>query len=237
MEAKFCGACGKPLNPPGAAFCGACGAPVRGMAPPQAPPTAPPPPPPPPPYAPPTPPPPEAPEPPPAPPAPPPAPAYAPPPAPPAPPPEPAYVPPPPAPPAPAYPPPPAAPAAPPPAAAPSLAIAPDETVINRWSVNCAAPYSRLVVGKLTVTNRRVLFDPQTNAGGVLAMALSFLGRAEWKRRHSLVIDKAQIVHVGVESSILGPRALVQLADGFSVHFDRGVIMGVDDIVAAIQQR
>lgn len=108
--------------------------------------------------------------------------------------------------------------------------------MLDRWGVNCAPPYGRLVVGKLIVTNRRVLFDPQTNAGGVLSMAFSLIGRAEWKRKNTLIIDKTQIVHAEVERSILGPRAALHLADGLIVRFDRGVVMGVDDIVAAIQR-
>ena len=109
--------------------------------------------------------------------------------------------------------------------------------MLDRWSVNCAPPYGRLIVGKLTVTDRRVLFDPQTNAGGVGAMLFSLVGRAAWKRKNTLIIDKTQILSAEKESSILGPRVAVQLADGLTVRFDRGVVLGVDDIVAAIQQR
>jgi hypothetical protein len=109
--------------------------------------------------------------------------------------------------------------------------------VLDRWGVNCSPPYGRLVVGKLIVTNRRVLFDPQTNAGGVVSMLLSLIGRAAWKRKNTLIIDKTQIVHAEVERSILGPRAALHLADGLIVRFDRGVVLGVDDLVAAIQRR
>jgi len=121
--------------------------------------------------------------------------------------------------------------------AAPSLAIGPGEIVLDRWGINCAPPYGRLVVGKLIVTNRRVLFDPQTNAGGVGSMLMSLFNRAAWKRKNTLIIDKTQIVSAEVERSILGPRAVIQLADGLIVRFDRGVVLGVDDLVAAIQRR
>lgn len=117
------------------------------------------------------------------------------------------------------------------------MAIGPDETELDRWSVNCAPPFGRLVVGKLIVTNRRVLFDPQTNAGGVGAMLFSLVGRAAWKQKNTLIIDKAQIVRAEKESSILGPRVVVELADGLTVRFDRGVVLGVNEVLAAIQQR
>jgi len=208
ISPRFCGSCGASLTP-GGAFCGACGSAVAGPSQPAA--AAPPHQPPAPPAA--------------APPAnQPPAPpvAAAPSPQPPAAPAPPAY--------APAY----APPAQP---AAPSLAIEPDEIVLNRWSVNCAPPYGRLVVGKLIVTNRRVLFNPQTNAGGVVSMLFSLIGRAAWKRKNTLIIDKTQILHAEVEPSILGPRAVLHLADGLTVRFDRGVVLGVDEVVAAIQRR
>lgn len=200
MEARFCTACGKALNPPGAAFCGSCGAaqakgavpqpPAATAAPPPSPAASGPPP---------T------------------APAYAPPPAP-------VYAPPPPA-------------SAPYPLAAPSLELLQGEVEIDRWGANSVVPGERMVAGKLIVTNQRVLFNPQTNVGGTISVLLSFIGRAAWKQRHTLVIDKTQILHVGVESGLLGPRLLVQLADGRRIEFDRGIARGVEPIIAAIQQR
>lgn len=199
MKARFCTACGKALDPPGAAFCGACGMAQVGAAAPQAP---------------------SAPH---------------------APPPPPTYAPPPQATPAAAYAPPPqAAPPAyapPPQPGAPSLALLPGEIELDRWGANSVVPGERMIAGKLIVTNRRVLFNPQANAGGVISALLSLVGRAAWKRRHTLIIDKTEILHVGAESGLLGPRAALQLADGRRIEFDRGIVMSVEPIVAAIRQR
>lgn len=115
--------------------------------------------------------------------------------------------------------------------------MGPGEAELDRWSVNYSAPGQRLIAGKIIATNRRVMFDPQTYAGGAISALLSLFGRTEFKRRHSLIVDKTQILYAGIESGILGKRLVLQLADGRRVEFDRGVIMGVDDLLTAVQQR
>lgn len=41
------------------------------------------------------------------------------------------------------------------------IALQPNETTIDTWSINYMSPDGKIAIGKLTVTNQRVLFLPQ----------------------------------------------------------------------------
>ena len=125
---------------------------------------------------------------------------------------------------------------APPPQVAPSLAIQPGETTLGSWNVNNLWPDGPTIVGKLIVTNRRILFDPKTEAHGVLWMAATLIGRAQWKKDNMLVIDKDQVVEVRIDGMV-EKHVQIWLANGVTFGFSRGMMMSVDPIAAAIQQR
>lgn len=110
-----------------------------------------------------------------------------------------------------------------------NLELQPGETEIDSWTLFYLPPYGGKYNGKLTVTDRRLVYvasDDASVAGMLTNNAAS--GRLE--------IAKDDIGGVEVKRGLFSKKALLTLADG-SVHtFDRGA-MSIDKVVDAIQAR
>jgi len=106
------------------------------------------------------------------------------------------------------------------------LNLEPNETAIDTWAINYIAPDSKTSVGKLTITNQRLLFLPQHEAG---SFSLSV-----YNRNGLIVLDKSAIKNVAAQKSLLSKKVVVTMSDG-SVHVFNYGIMNIDRILAAVQ--
>ena len=109
------------------------------------------------------------------------------------------------------------------------IALRPDETVIDTWTLFYRHGEGGKYNGKLTVTNDRLLYDAKFDATliGVLGdrAATGFLE-----------ISKDDIKGVEVRKSFFSKKAVVTLTDGSEHVFDYGA-MNIDKCAAAIQAR
>lgn len=115
-----------------------------------------------------------------------------------------------------------------------NITLQPDETKIDTWTLFYLPPNGGKYNGKLTVTNRRLLYDAQFDASvkGMLEEAIFI----KWGSEGYLEIDKKDITGTEVQKKLLSKRVLVTLADG-SVHtFDYGAL-NIDKVAAAIDAR
>jgi hypothetical protein len=109
------------------------------------------------------------------------------------------------------------------------MELQPGETAIDTWTLLYTPPGGGSYNGKLTVTDRRLLYDAKFDA--------SVLGTlANVAASGQLVIDKSDIVNVEVQKKMLSKKALITLADG-SVHVFNYGVMNIDKVVAAIGAR
>lgn len=107
--------------------------------------------------------------------------------------------------------------------------LQPGEAKIDTWTLYYLPPQGGKYNGKLTVTDRRLVYVASDDAslGGVLTH-IAARGRFE--------IEKTDIRSIEIKRSLLRKRAELTLSDG-SVHiFDRGA-MNIDKVVAAIEAR
>jgi hypothetical protein len=109
------------------------------------------------------------------------------------------------------------------------VSLQPGEAVIDTWTLFYVPPQGGKYNGKLTVTNRRLLYDAKFDASliGVLGHRAA---------RGGLEIDKADIRDVEVKKSLFSKKAIVTLTDGSQHVFDYGA-MNIDKCAEAIQAR
>jgi hypothetical protein len=129
-----------------------------------------------------------------------------------------------------------------------TLDLQPGETAIDSWSLTYKLPNDGgKYVGKLTVTNRRLLFDARTDAraaeqyfaprsGTAFNPGPADLGLQDMRGTKVMEINKSDIRRVDVQRSLLSKRATVTLSDGSQHVFDRGM-MSIDQCAAAIEAR
>jgi hypothetical protein len=112
--------------------------------------------------------------------------------------------------------------------------LLPDETVIDTWTLIYSPPGGGKYNGKLTVTNKRLLYDAKydVSAKGLLSEAMF----VKWGSEGYLEINKADITSVKAEKSFLAKKALVSLSDGSMHTFNYGVL-NIDKVIEAIHQR
>lgn len=105
----------------------------------------------------------------------------------------------------------------------------PGETAIDTWTLFYVPPEGGKFNGKLTITNRRLLYRATDDASfaGVLR------NRAA---RGFLEIGKDEISDIAVHKKLLSKKAVVTLADG-SVHTFDYCAMNIDKCVAAMEAR
>jgi hypothetical protein len=112
--------------------------------------------------------------------------------------------------------------------------LLPDETIIDTWTILYVPPGGGKYNGKLTVTNKRLLYDAKydVSAKGLISEAMFM----KWGSEGYLTIDKADIKDVQVEKSFLAKKAIVTLSDGSKHIFNYGAL-NIDKCVAAINAR
>jgi len=108
----------------------------------------------------------------------------------------------------------------------------PDEKAIDTWTIMYSPPGGGKYNGKLTVTNKRLLYDAKydVSAKGLLSEAIFM----KWGSEGYLTINKADISDVQVEKSFLAKKAIVTLSDGSKHTFNYGAL-NVDKVAEAIK--
>ena len=112
------------------------------------------------------------------------------------------------------------------------IELGPGETKIDTWSILYIPPNGGKYNGKLTVTNKRLLYDAKfdVSARGLFTEALF----VKWGSEGYLEINKADIKDVQVEKSFLAKKAIVTLSDGSKHTFNYGAL-NVDKVAEAIK--
>ncbi len=112
--------------------------------------------------------------------------------------------------------------------------LLPDEQVIDTWTLLYIPPGGGKYNGKLTITNKRLLYDAKydVSANGLLSEAMFI----KWGSEGYLEINKADITDVQVEKSFLAKKAILTLTDGTRHTFNYGAL-NIDKVVTAINSR
>ncbi|HEX6193033.1 MAG TPA: hypothetical protein VFZ42_11750 [Chitinophagaceae bacterium] len=111
------------------------------------------------------------------------------------------------------------------------IELQPGETAIDTWTILYIPPGGGQFNGKLTVTNKRLLYDAKydVSAKGLLNEAMY----VKWGSEGFLEIGKQEIVHVEVTKSFFANKAVLTLADGSRHTFNYGMLK-IDKVVNAI---
>jgi hypothetical protein len=106
-----------------------------------------------------------------------------------------------------------------------------NETKIDTWAILYIPPNGGKYNGKLTITNKRLLYDARFDASakGLLSETLF----TKWGSEGYLEINKADIKDVQVEKSFLAKKAIVTLTDNSKHTFNYGAL-NVDKVAEAI---
>lgn len=112
--------------------------------------------------------------------------------------------------------------------------LAPDEEAIDTWTIIYMPPGGGKYNGKLTVTNKRLLYDAKydVSAKGLLTEAMF----VKWGSEGYLEINKSQINDVQTEKSFLAKKVIVTLSDGSKHTFNYGVL-NIDKVAEAVRSR
>lgn len=107
-----------------------------------------------------------------------------------------------------------------------------NETKIDTWSILYQPPGGGKYNGKLTITNKRLLYDAQFDVStkGLLPEAMF----VKWVSKGFLEINKADIKDVQVEKNFLAKKAIVTLTDDSKHTFNYGAL-NVDKVAEAIK--
>jgi hypothetical protein len=108
------------------------------------------------------------------------------------------------------------------------------EEIIDTWTIIYTPPGGGKYNGKLTVTNKRLLYDAKydVSAKGLLSEAMF----VKWGSEGFLEINKSDIAAVKAEKSFLAKKALITLSDGSLHTFNYGVL-NIDKVIEAVNQR
>lgn len=114
------------------------------------------------------------------------------------------------------------------------IELAPGESKIDTWTILYIPPNGGKYNGKLTVTNKRLLYDAKFDVStkGLLAEAMLI----KWGSEGYLEINKSDIKDVQVEKSFLSKKVIVTLSDGSKHTFNYGAL-NVDKVAVAIRNR
>ena len=107
------------------------------------------------------------------------------------------------------------------------------ETKINTWNILYYPPGGGKYNGKLTVTNRRLLYDAKFDvaAKGLLPESIF----VKWGSSGYLEFDKSEIIQVEVTKNFLSKKAVLTLTDGSKHVFKYGVL-NINKVVEAINR-
>lgn len=112
------------------------------------------------------------------------------------------------------------------------IELLPAESAIDTWNILYNPPGGGNYNGKLTITNKRLLYDARFDASakGSLPEAMY----SKWGQDGYLEINKSDIKELNVEKSLLAKKAILTLTDG-SVHTFNYGVLNIDKVVAAIE--
>jgi hypothetical protein len=110
--------------------------------------------------------------------------------------------------------------------------LAPGEKAIDTWTLLYIPPGGGKYNGKLTITNKRLLYDAKydVSAKGLLSEALFI----KWGSEGYLEINKSEIAGIQVEKSFLAKKAILTLSDGSKHTFNYGAL-NIDKVVEAMK--
>ncbi len=100
--------------------------------------------------------------------------------------------------------------------------IQPNEIKIDTWSILYIPPAGGKYNGKLTITNKRLLYDAKTGLS-----VKGFLTEV-------FEINKADIIDIQVEKNLLAKKVIVVISDGSRHTFNYGAL-NIDKVVEAIR--
>lgn len=108
------------------------------------------------------------------------------------------------------------------------------ETIVDTWTIIYIPPGGGKYNGKLTVTNKRLLYDAKydISAKGLLSEAMF----VKWGSEGYLTIRKEEIGQMQTEKSFLAKKVVLTLTDGSTHIFNYGVL-NIDKVAAAISSR
>ena len=104
-----------------------------------------------------------------------------------------------------------------------------DERVLDTWTLFYLPPNGGKYNGKLTVTDKRLLYEAKFDASLIGVLGDRAAGGY-------LAIDKDDIQDVEVSKKLFSKKAILTLSDGSTHIFDYGA-MNIDKCVEAIQAR
>lgn len=112
--------------------------------------------------------------------------------------------------------------------------LLPEEQVIDTWTLLYSPQGGGKFNGKLTITNKRLLYDAQydVSAKGLLSEAMF----VKWGSEGYLEINKSDITDVKAEKSFLAKKAIITLTDGSKHTFNYGML-NIDKVIAAINEK
>lgn len=106
------------------------------------------------------------------------------------------------------------------------IEMQPGEITTDTWSINYFPPSGKKAIGKLSVTNQRLLFLPMHE---VDALTLSI-----YNKKGLIVLTREEIKKVDVQKTFLSKKVLITMSDNSTHIFDYGV-MNIDKLATAIQ--
>lgn len=108
----------------------------------------------------------------------------------------------------------------------------PGEAKIDTWTILYVPPGGGKFNGRLTVTNKRLLYDAKydVSARGLVSEAMFI----KWGSEGFLEINKKDIMSIEVKKEFLAKKAILTLSDGTTHTFNYGVL-NIDKVAAAIK--
>ncbi|MEO7311254.1 MAG: hypothetical protein ABIX01_12705 [Chitinophagaceae bacterium] len=116
-----------------------------------------------------------------------------------------------------------------------NLELQPTEEVINTWTVIFLPKGGDKYNGKLTVTNKRLVYDMLYNIKSISNIVTSSYAVA--RGENSVIeIPKTDIIKVEVEKSFFAKKVHVTVTDGTVFTFSYGM-MNIDPVAEAIKAK
>ncbi len=111
--------------------------------------------------------------------------------------------------------------------------LEPGETEINTWTILYNSPGGGEYNGKLTVTNKRLLYDAKfdVSAKGMIEEALFM----KWGSEDFIVIPKERIKNIEVKKSFFAKKMILTLDNG-SIHTFNYGVLNIDPVAEAVKK-
>ena len=112
------------------------------------------------------------------------------------------------------------------------IPLQPGETKIDTWTLFYVPEHGGKYNGKLTITTRRLLYEPLLDAS--LIGVLTGTRIVKYGERGYFEIDKNEIRNLDTVKKFLSKSCTLTLSDGSRHTFDYGAL-NIDKVVSAIQ--